>query len=190
MPFPRRILLRAILAAVYILVPATAQDVPPLESQDSVTDYAPSTNVQCPDLSTTSLIRVFTPQNQTLHPEEIEYVNKRAADVLPDAWRDWIGGPNPQHGYNLDDFKGNFPKVGMAVPGGGLRAALYGAACINALDARNDTAKAAGTGGLLQVASYLTGLSGECTAHLLRLALKVWQAVRGLRARCCLIIGQ
>jgi hypothetical protein len=28
------------------------------------------------------------------------------------------------------------------------------------LDARNESAKAAGTGGLLQVASYLTGLSG------------------------------
>ncbi|RDB16981.1 Lysophospholipase 1 [Hypsizygus marmoreus] len=131
-----------------------------IESQDSVTDYAPNTNVQCPDLSTTSLIRVFTPQNQTLHPKETEYVETRAKDVLPDAWNAWLGGDDARHGYNISDFQGNFPKVGMAIPGGGLRAALYGAGCLGALDARNDSAKAAGTGGLLQVTSYLTGLSG------------------------------
>lgn len=50
----------------------------------------------------------------------------------------------------------------MAIPGGGLRAAQYGAGCLSGLDARNDSAKAAGSGGLLQVTSYLTGLSGRC----------------------------
>lgn len=60
----------------------------------------------------------------------------------------------------MSSFQGNLPKVGIAIPGGGLRAAQYGAACLEALDARNNSAKAAGTGGLLQVASYMTGLSG------------------------------
>jgi hypothetical protein len=136
-----------------------ADDPPPLPSQDSVTDYAPSMNVECPDLSRTSLIREFTPENQTLHPQEVEYINTRASTVLPDAWKEWLGGSNAKHGYDLTKFQ-TLPKVGLAIPGGGLRAALYGAACLNALDARNDSAKAAGTGGLLQVASYITGLSG------------------------------
>ncbi|KAG5650185.1 hypothetical protein H0H81_000391, partial [Sphagnurus paluster] len=150
-------LFRALLATVYLIVPAASQANPLL---GVVTDYAPTVNVQCPDLSTTSLIRVFTPQNQTLHAEEVEYINKRSTDVLPDAWKAWLGLDNAEHGYNLSDFQGKFPKVGMAIPGGGARAALYAAACISALDGRNETSKAAGTGGLLQVASYMSGLSG------------------------------
>jgi Lysophospholipase catalytic domain. len=135
-------------------------------SQDSVDDYAPNTNAQCPDLSTTSLIRVFTPQNQSLHPRETEYVNTRTTSVLPDAWKAWLGDGSAVS-YNLSAFQGKFPKVGIAIPGGGLRAAQYGAGCLSGLDARNESAKAAGTGGLLQVTSYISGLSGVC-----RLALK------------------
>jgi lysophospholipase len=123
-----------------------------------VTDYAPQTNVQCPDLSQTSLIRTFTPQNQTLHPDELAYVNTRRNTTIAAAWKDWLGDGSSL-GYNLAAF-GEFPNIGMAIPGGGLRAAQYGAATLLALDARNATAKAAGTGGLLQVASYLSGLSG------------------------------
>ncbi|KAG6868104.1 hypothetical protein C0993_007514 [Termitomyces sp. T159_Od127] len=148
------------LSVVFLVSHATSQDSTPLPSQNSVTDYAPSTNVECPDFSTTSLIRVFTPEDQTLHPDEVAYVNQRARLVLPDAWQSWLGANETGHGYNLSAFQGNYPKVGMAIPGGGLRAALYGAACLSGLDARNDSAKAAGTGGLLQVASYLSGLSG------------------------------
>ena len=159
----RRPLLRA-LAVACLVSHTTSQDPTPLPSQDSVTDYAPSTNVECPDFSTTSLIRVFTPENQTLHPDEVAYVNQRASSVLPDAWQSWLGANEAGHGYNLSAFQGKYPKIGMAIPGGGLRAALYGASCLSGLDARNDSAKAAGTGGLLQVASYLSGLSGMYTA--------------------------
>lgn len=148
----------ALLAILMAIVTVAAQQPDP--SQDSVDDYAPASNVQCPDLSTTSLIRVFTPQNQTLHPEETEFINQRASKVLPDAWNAWLGSDSPAHGYNLTDFGGNFPKIGIAIPGGGLRSALYAAGTLNALDARNDSAKAAGTGGLLQVVSYMAGLSG------------------------------
>ncbi|KAG6830791.1 hypothetical protein H0H92_014640 [Tricholoma furcatifolium] len=158
--FRRRALLTAV-TLTYFAAGVAPQDSTTLPSQSSVIDYAPNTNVECPDFSTTSLIRVFTPENQTLHPDEVAYVNQRASAVLPDAWESWMGGNSARHGYNLSDFQGNYPKVGMAIPGGGLRAALYGAGCLNALDARNDTAKAMGTGGLLQVTSYLSGLSGE-----------------------------
>ncbi|TFK75253.1 phospholipase B [Pluteus cervinus] len=133
-----------------------AQDNP---SPGSVIDYAPSTNVECPDLSTTSLIRVFTPQNQTLHPAEEEYISNRTTLVLPGAWNDWLGDGSLLS-YNLTMFEGFYPKVGIAIPGGGLRAAQFAAGCLSGIDARNDSAKAAGSGGLLQVASYISGLSG------------------------------
>lgn len=126
-----------------------------------VTDYAPQTNVECPDLSTAPLIRSFSPQNQSLHPAEQEYVTTRRTTVISPAWTDWIGDGSSL-GYNLSSFNASlFPNIGLAIPGGGLRAAQYGAAVLQALDARNASAKAAGTGGLLQVASYITGLSGE-----------------------------
>jgi len=133
-----------------------------LVNSSSVTDYAPSANVQCPDLSTTSLIRTFTPQNQTLHPAEYAYISARENSTILAAWRDWLGDGSAI-GYNLTSFRGAFPKVGIAIPGGGLRAAQYGASSLLALDARNATAKTAGTGGLLQVTSYITGLSGTST---------------------------
>ncbi|KDR75955.1 hypothetical protein GALMADRAFT_226618 [Galerina marginata CBS 339.88] len=126
---------------------------------NSVTAYAPNTNVQCPDLSTSSLIRHFTPQNQTLHPAENAYITTRANTTILAAWKDWLGDGSSL-GYNLTTYTGPFPKIGIAVPGGGLRAAQYGASSLLALDSRNESSKAAGTGGLLQVTSYMSGLSG------------------------------
>jgi lysophospholipase len=122
-------------------------------------DYAPTTNVQCPDVSAGPLIRVFTPQSQSLHPDEDTYVKHRRANVIPNAWKDWLGDAS-QIGYDLSTLQGAYPQVAIALSGGGYRAAQYGAAVLNALDGRNTSAKSAGTGGLLQVASYLGGLSG------------------------------
>ncbi|KAG5642435.1 hypothetical protein DXG03_002781 [Asterophora parasitica] len=143
-----------------VLLSLITSSIPSVYSQGNVTDYAPATNVECPDISTAPLIRVFTPQNQSIHPQEAEYITRRTQDVLPGAWADWLGTGVGGHGYTIADFQGIFPKVGMAIPGGGLRSAMYGAGCISGLDARDEAAKNAGTGGLLQVASYLAGLSG------------------------------
>lgn len=138
----------------------------------SVADYAPLVNQPCPNITTDPLLRTFTPQNQTIHPSEEEYVSTRLTAVIPNAWRDWVGDGSAI-GYNLTAFVdvsgGNdptanaaekFPKIGIAVSGGGLRAAQFGAGVLSALDARNDSSKSAGTGGMLQVMSYLAGLSG------------------------------
>ena len=126
----------------------------------SITDYAPLVNQPCPDVTTDPLLRVFTAVNQSLHPGEESYVNTRLTTVTPNQWENWIGDGSAI-GYSLSLFNSSsFPKVGIAASGGGLRAALYGAGVLSALDARNDSAKAAGTGGLLQVASYMSGLSG------------------------------
>ena len=126
----------------------------------AVTDYAPLINQPCPDANTDPLLRVFTAVNQSLHPREQSYVNTRLTTVIPNEWKNWIGDGSAI-GYNLSSFNSSsFPKIGIAVGGRGLRAAQYGAGVLSALDARNESAKAAGTGGLLQVTSYMSGLSG------------------------------
>lgn len=48
------------------------------------------------------------------------------------------------------------PKTGITCSGGGLRASLYCAGTLSAFDSRNSST----AGGLLQMADYLTGLSG------------------------------
>ena len=126
----------------------------------SITDYAPLVNQICPNVATDPLLRVFTPLNQSIHPREEEYVNTRLTTVIPNEWKNWIGDGSAI-GYDLSSFNSSdFPKIGFAISGGGLRAAQYGAGVLSGLDARNESAKAAGTGGLLQVTSYLSGLSG------------------------------
>jgi len=125
-------------------------------AQGHVTDYAPYPNIQCP---TEDLLRVFTPQNQSLNPLESAYINARESTVISAAWEAWLGDGSAI-GYNLSAFAGNYPRIGMALCGGGLRAAQYGAGALSGLDARNESATAAGTGGLLQVSSYIAGLSG------------------------------
>jgi lysophospholipase len=78
---------------------------------------------------------------------------------LPATWVDWLGDGSGI-GYDLTQFTGKVPRLAIAFSGGGHRAALFGAGVRNALDIRNDSAKNAGTGGLLQAASYVSGLSG------------------------------
>lgn len=170
---------------------ASAQSIVPDPSQDSPDDYAPSTNLQCPSITTAPLLRQFSAQNQTLHPQESQYVDSRAQLSLPDAWNDWLGDGS-DISYNVTAFAGHHAKIGIAIPGGGLRAALYAAGCLSGLDARNTSAKAAGTGGLLQVSSYITGLSGVCSSGqymALQSLNSIEQAVRGSLGRCSSIIG-
>ena len=130
-----------------------------VNAQGSPKDYAPSTNVPCPDVNSSPLVRDFTPQNQTLHLAELEYISARESSVLPTAWRDWLGDGSGI-GYDLGRFKGKMPRLGVAFSGGGHRASQYDAGVLNAFDIRNESAKNAGTGGLLQTSSYVAGLSG------------------------------
>ncbi|TDL25988.1 phospholipase B [Rickenella mellea] len=127
-----------------------------LAGAENVTDFAPQTNLGCP---ADPLIRVFTPQNQSLHPQEAAYISQRSAGPVLDSWRTWLGNGSAI-GYNLTELEPHLPKIGIGLSGGGYRAAQYGAGVLQALDARNSTAVQIGTGGMLQVASYLSGLSG------------------------------
>lgn len=127
----------------------------------SPTDYAPQVSVSCPDTSaTTPLVRSFSPETQALHPLEEEYIKQRESTVIADAWKEWLGDGSAL-GYDLKAFNGNYSRVGIAISGGGYRAAQLGAGVLLGLDARDEVSKNAGTGGFLQVASYITGLSGE-----------------------------
>ncbi|KAF9650395.1 phospholipase B [Thelephora ganbajun] len=122
--------------------------------------YAPTTGSLCPDITRNPLLREFTPETQALHPRESTYISTRESTVIPKAWEDWLG-TGSQIGYDVSVLSKNFSRVGIAFSGGGFRAAQYSAGVTSALDARNSSAKSAGTGGFLQVASYISGLSGK-----------------------------
>ncbi|KAG1766918.1 lysophospholipase catalytic domain-containing protein [Suillus placidus] len=115
-----------------------------------------------------NLVRMAgTPGNQALSSSEASYVQNRKTDVLPQAWKTYLSNvlsTNPSlPGYVssiLSEASSEIPTLGIATSGGGYRAAIFGAGVLNALDARNSSSDAAGTGGLLQAATYLSGLSG------------------------------
>ena len=77
----------------------------------------------------------------------------------------------------MQDFSGVYPTIGIALSGGGYRAAQYGAGTLMGLDNRNKSAVSAGTGGLLQVSSYMAGLSGAFAYHLLSKWNKIYVLV-------------
>lgn len=54
----------------------------------------------------------------------------------------------------------NVPIVGLSISGGGTQSGIGGLGVWQALDSRYPRAVDAGTGGLAQVLSYVTGLSG------------------------------
>ena len=122
----------------------------------SLADYAPSFTT-CPDIS---FVRAFSANRQELNPSEKSYISERESQVIPQAWKSWLGDGSAI-GYETSVFANHFPRVAVAFSGGGYRASQFGAGVISAIDARNATSVAAGTGGLLQVSSYLSGLSGK-----------------------------
>lgn len=129
----------------------------------SIANYAPTVG-SCPNSSTSSanstFIRTFTPESQSINSQEQAYISARESNVIAGAWSAWLGDGSGI-GYNLSSFQGYFPRVGVAIGGASLRTAQFGAGVLSALDARNGTANKIGTGGLLQVASYLAGSSGK-----------------------------
>ena len=121
---------------------------------------------KCP--SGFSLVREAGPSSkQSLSPSELGYIHARKSNVLPNAWKGYLANVQNTN-FSLPDYVSsilsgecsNSPNLGIATSGGGYRAAIFGAGVLNALDGRNSSAVSTGTGGLLQSATYLTGLSG------------------------------
>ncbi|TFY63535.1 hypothetical protein EVJ58_g3197 [Rhodofomes roseus] len=119
--------------------------------------YTP-TRVACPP--DTSLVRLAgTGTSQSLNPSESAYVSSRQTLVLPSAWQSYLTTVQQQiEAQNVSALPSYVSDILSA--GGGYRAAIVGAGALNALDGRNASAIEAGTGGLLQAATYITGLSG------------------------------
>lgn len=72
------------------------------------------------------------------------------------------------------------PIVGMSISGGGTQSGIGGLGVWQAYDARYPAAVAAGTGGLTQILSYITGLSGGGAVtvslmYALLLRVEYWQ---------------
>lgn len=109
---------------------------------------------------------------QTLNVQEANYIKTRKETEIPHAWRSYLANVQAQaslHNIRLPTYVSallanplivNELTLGIATSGGGYRAAIFGSGILNALDGRNKTSVHAGTGCLLQSASYLTGLSG------------------------------
>ncbi|OSX65636.1 hypothetical protein POSPLADRAFT_1134437 [Postia placenta MAD-698-R-SB12] len=131
--------------------------------------YAP---VLAPCPPGVSLLREVGTVDQFLSDEEHAYVAGRRSEVLPDAWGSYlaavthsVAGVTSLPEYVADILRGTYgergyPHFGIATSGGGYRAAIFGAGVLNTLDGRNASSVQAGTGGLLQAATYLAGLSG------------------------------
>ncbi|KDQ57439.1 hypothetical protein JAAARDRAFT_58053 [Jaapia argillacea MUCL 33604] len=134
--------------------------------QAAIVGYTPSAS-PCPD--GTSLVRLAGTTNQTLSPNEASYISSRKSDVLVGAWKSYLSNVQSTNvalpSYVSAILSGgnsssSYPTLGIATSGGGYRASIFGAGVLNAIDGRNSTSTQAGTGGLLQAASYLAGLSG------------------------------
>lgn len=104
--------------------------------------------------------------SQQLGSDEANYIN-RHRQARQDDWNTWLSSASPGPNLNIQggvqnytNTLSNIPRTAIAVSGGGYRAMLYGAGIMQGLDARNSTANDRGTGGILQRADYLAGLSG------------------------------
>lgn len=87
--------------------------------------YAPQTNQPCPE----ALLRQPPTSNQTLHPNESQYLSDRRKQ-LPDAWRAWVGdGSNLGYDLNKLGITANngsgLPVIGIALSGGGHRCVTF-----------------------------------------------------------------
>ena len=123
----------------------------------------------------TTLVRLAgTGSVQTLNPQEQAYVSSRRNNTLPNAWQNYLSNVQavaqaqnvtvPSYISSLLNGSSSnasvFPTLGIAASGGGYRAAAFSAGVLNAFDSRNPASVNAGTGGLLQVASYISASSG------------------------------
>ncbi|KAH6887029.1 acyl transferase/acyl hydrolase/lysophospholipase [Thelonectria olida] len=118
--------------------------------------YAP-TYTKCP-----SDLRVRD-ANDGLSKVERTWRESRSEQIIP-ALRDYLELANIS-GFDVSDFieqlnTSNVPVVGLSVSGGGSQSGMGGLGVWQAFDARYQPARQARTGGLTQLLSYITGLSG------------------------------
>ncbi|KAH9452275.1 hypothetical protein MJO28_008850 [Puccinia striiformis f. sp. tritici] len=128
--------------------------------------YAPVGD-SCP---TEFFIRQPNEAGAKLGKAESEYVEERAGKSIP-LWEEYLNR------VNLEDFEvkeflckakknggkagETLPNLGFSLSGGGARALSVTASILDAFDSRNEKAKEAKVGGILQLANYAAGVSGS-----------------------------
>ena len=152
------------LALSLLLLPFAA-----VGQQQAAVAYAPKVS-SCP--KGVELIRRTDAYDQALNTDERTYVQTRESKVLPQQWATYLANvqANAASTYTVipsyvssilgGHDPSRFPRLAITVSGGSYRAAIFSAGVLNALDGRNASSAHAGTGGLLQSASYIGGLSG------------------------------
>ncbi|KAF0642659.1 hypothetical protein FPSE5266_05568 [Fusarium pseudograminearum] len=98
-----------------------------------------------------------------LSNEESSWRERRAKQMMPNL-EDYLKLVKIS-GFDINGYmdklkEEDVPIVGLSVSGGGTQSGLGGLGIWKAFDARSDAAIAARTGGLTQLLSYITGLSG------------------------------
>ncbi|KAM0788024.1 hypothetical protein ACM66B_006223 [Microbotryomycetes sp. NB124-2] len=126
-----------------------------------IASYAPE-YVPCPTDGTGLRLSGVANVNQSLNPLEQTYTNARK-QVADAAMTDWITRNNLVSVVFGDNSVVNtsltLPKLALSASGGGFRASVVGAAWLDVLDGRNNNGTK-GLQGLLQSATYMSGLSG------------------------------
>lgn len=111
-------------------------------------DYTP-VRVPCPSAN-------LTRPAVGLHPEEAAYIEQRHSKS-GESLKTFLKTLEISS-FDVDSFLDEkSPKIAIAIAGGGVRASLFGAGVLAGLDGR---VAQKGTGGLLQAADYIAGLSG------------------------------
>ncbi|KAJ3332335.1 Lysophospholipase 1 [Blyttiomyces sp. JEL0837] len=123
----------------------------------AVSPFAPKT-IKCPNDE--PIIRTIPFDKQTIPSEEAAWLEGRQVQVR-EAWKSYLERAGLE-GFDIDAFvaKKKLPTVALAFSGGGSRALLVGAGVIRAMDDRIPEAVEKGTGGILQLSTYISGLSG------------------------------
>ncbi len=129
-------------------------------AQNLSESYAP-VYLDCPND-----LRFIRSASEGLNAEEETWLHNRKR-VVAGALSNYLSNANLK-GFDTNRYisglnQSNFaavPGIGLAVSGGGYASAIMGAGVIRALDGREELSSAAGTGGLLQAMSFLSGQSG------------------------------
>ncbi|KAJ3220236.1 Lysophospholipase 1 [Dinochytrium kinnereticum] len=128
--------------------------------QSPFTPYRVACPTDEPILRTVSFSLDKGKADQTIMREEKEWVAGRE-EKAREAWKGYLERAGLV-GFDIEKFlaKEKLPRVALAFSGGGSRALLVGAGVIKAMDERSPEAVEKGTGGILQLSTYISGLSG------------------------------
>ncbi|EGF97507.1 uncharacterized protein MELLADRAFT_85114 [Melampsora larici-populina 98AG31] len=104
-----------------------------------------------------------------LSEAETNYVKEKSSKSIP-LWKDYLNRVKLNN-FDVNQFlakaehqggigMNTLPSFGFAISGGGVRALCLGASILEGFDGRNQKAVDAKVGGLVQLATYASGLSG------------------------------